>query len=147
MRPHQWRYGGAMSPLRLGLILASVSSVAFGVMGTALLVEGDTSTARSTFATGVIVAATSGSSVIYQVDRWTLSIQSSIHFAIMLCTVLPALFLSGWFTLNHPLDYLAVIGIFLVTGLAIWLVLFFVFGVILPKRRRATRERSTANTT
>ena len=135
-----------MSPLRLGLILAIVSSVVFGVMGTALLVQGDTSTARSTFATGVIVAATSGSSVIYQVDRWTLSLQSAIHFAIMLCTVLPALFLGGWFTLDSPMDYLAVIGIFLVTGLAIWLVLFFVFGVILPKRR-ASRELSTAHTT
>ncbi|WP_083283520.1 DUF3021 family protein [Humibacillus sp. DSM 29435] len=73
-----------MSPLRLGLILATVSSVIFGVMGIALLLEGDSSTARSTFAVGVIVAATSGTSVIYQVERWNLSAQSAIHFTIML---------------------------------------------------------------
>lgn len=77
--------------------------------------------------------------MIYQVDRRTLPVQSAIHFAIMLCTVLPALFLGGWCTLHGPMDYLAVIGIFLVTGLAIWLVLFFVCEVILPKRR-ASRE-------
>ena len=129
-----------MPPLRLGLILASVSSVVFGVMGIALLLEGDSSTAQSTFAVGVIVAATSGASVIYQVQRWGLATQSAIHFTIMLCTVLPALFLSGWFPLSSPLDYLVVVGIFLVAGLALWLVMFLVFGVILPRNRtsRAT---------
>ncbi len=134
-----------MSPLRLGLILTGVASLIFGVMGAALLVEGDFSNARSTFATGVIVAATSGSSVIYRVDRWTLLLQSAIHFAIMLCTVLPALFLSGWFALDSPTDYLSVVGLFLATGLTLWLVMFFVFGVMLPKGR-TPGERSTPNT-
>lgn len=124
-----------MSPLRLGLILAGVSLVIFGVMGVALRAEGDLSAARSTFAAGVIAAATSGTSVIYQVDRWKLSRQSAIHFVIMLCTVLPALFWSGWFPLDSPLEYLAVVGYFLVAGLVIWLMMFSVFGVILPRRR------------
>lgn len=115
-------------------------------MGIALLAEGDSTTACSTFAVGVIVAATSGASVIYQVDRWTLLRQSAAHFLIMVCTVLPALFLSGWFMLDHPLAYLAVIGIFLVTGLAIWLVMLVVFGVIVPKWR-ASRSVSTASNT
>lgn len=122
--------------------MAGASSVIFGVMGIALLVQGDTSTARSTFAAGVIVAATSGASVIYQVDRWTLPVQSSIHFTIMLFTVLPALFLSGWFTLDSPGEYLAVVGIFLVAGLVIWLVMYFVFGVILTKRRNGSESSS-----
>ncbi|NYF97286.1 DUF3021 family protein [Janibacter cremeus] len=123
-----------MAPLRRGLILAGAASVIFGVMGIALLVEGDSANARSTFAVGVIVAATSGASVIYGVDRWELPRQSAIHFTIMLCTVLPALILSGWFPLNSPLAYLVVIGIFLITGLAIWLVMFFIFGVVLRGR-------------
>lgn len=96
-----------MSPLRRGLLLATISSVIFGVMGIALLLEGDSATARSTFAVAVIVAATSGDSVIHRVERWKLSAQSTIHFTIMLCTVLPAL----------------------------WLVMFVVFGVIPPKHR------------
>lgn len=122
-----------MSPLRVGLTVASAALVIFGVMGVALLVEGDSSTARSTFAVGVIVAATGGASMIYQVDRWTLLRQTAMHLAIMLCTVLPALFLSGWFALESPLDHLTVIGIFLVTGLAIWLVMFCVFALLLPR--------------
>lgn len=48
--------------------------------------------------------------------------------------------------LDHPLAYLAVIGIFLVTGLAIWLVMLVVFGVIVPKWR-ASRSVSTASNT
>ena len=86
-------------------------------------------------AAGVIATTVSGTAVFYQVDRWTISIQTLIHFMVMLFTVLPAMFLSGWFRLDSPLDYLTVIGIFLATGLVIWLVMFFVFGVILPKRR------------
>lgn len=128
-------YPATMSPLRRGLLLATISSVIFGVMGIALLLEGDASTARSTFAVGVIVAATSGASVIYQVERWSLSAQSTIHLTVMLFTVLPALFLSGWFPLSSPMDHLAVVGIFVATGLVLWLVMFLVFGVIVPKRR------------
>lgn len=124
-----------MSPLRLGLILAGIPFVIFAVMGIALLVEGDMDSARSTMAAGVIATTVSGTAVFYQVDRWTISIQTLIHFMVMLFTVLPAMFLSGWFRLDSPLDYLTVIGIFLATGLVIWLVMFFVFGVILPKRR------------
>ncbi|MET4004366.1 MULTISPECIES: DUF3021 domain-containing protein [Arthrobacter] len=129
-----------MSTLHLGLILAGVPLVVLGVMGVALLAEGDSATARSTFAVGVIAAATGGTSVIYQVDRWKLSFQSAIHFVIMLFTVLPAMFLSGWFTLASPLAYLAVIGVFLAAGLLIWLVMFFVFGVILSKRGPNRKE-------
>lgn len=101
-----------MSPQRLGFILAGVPLIIMGAIGAVLLVQGDAINARSTFAVGVIIAATSGASVIYQVERWKLQIQSLIHFAIMLCTGLPALYLSGWFTLNEPIDYLSVFGIF-----------------------------------
>lgn len=133
-----------MSPLRLGIILAGVPLVIFSVMGISLLAEGDMSTARSTFAAGVIATTLGGTAVIYQIDRWKLSFQTAIHFAIMLCTVLPALLWSGWFPLEKPRDYLAVIGIFLLTGLVIWLVMFLVFGVIAPKRR-SSRETSMAS--
>lgn len=119
-----------MSPRRLGFILAGVPLIIMGAIGAVLLVQGDAINARSTFAVGVIIAATSGASVIYQVERWKLQIQSLIHFAIMLCTVLPALYLSGWFTLNEPIDYLSVFGIFLIAGAVLWLVFYLIFGVI-----------------
>lgn len=78
-----------MSPKRLGLILAGVPLVIMGVIGAALLAQGDTSNGRSTLAVGVIIAATSGTSVLYQLEQWKLSFQSLIHFGIMLVTVPP----------------------------------------------------------
>lgn len=112
-----------MKPLRLGLILAGIPLIIMGAIGTMLLDQGETSDARSTFAVGVIIAATSGTAVLFQIDKWKLSFQSLLHFLIMLFTVLPALYLSGWFPLETPLDYLSVLGIFLLTGAVLWLVL------------------------
>ncbi|HJX78251.1 DUF3021 domain-containing protein [Glutamicibacter sp.] len=122
-----------MSPQRLGLILAGVPLLLLGAIGVMLAVQGDSLNARSTFAVGVIIAATSGASMVYQIDRWTLRLQSLIHFGIMLCTVLPALYLSGWFVLDNPLDYLSVLGIFLITGAVLWTVLYLIFGIIQPR--------------
>jgi Zn-dependent membrane protease YugP len=106
-----------------------------------LAVQGDSINARSTFAVGVIIAATSGASVVYQIERWTLRLQSLIHFGIMLCTVLPALYLSGWFVLNGPLDYLLIFGIFLISGAVLWTVFYLIFEIIQP-RIQATRLRN-----
>lgn len=130
-----------MSPQRLGLILAGVPLLILVAIAVMLTVQGDSINARSTFAVGVIIAATSGASVVYQVDRWTLQIQSLIHFGIMLCTVLPALYLSGWFVLNGPLDYLSTFGIFLITGAVLWTFFYLIFGIIQP-RIQAKRLRN-----
>jgi NADH:ubiquinone oxidoreductase subunit H len=69
------------------------------------------------------------------VSRWPLRVQSAIHFAIMVGTVLPALLLSGWFPLANPTDYLIVLGIFLLVGLILWVVFFLIFGVVVPRQR------------
>ncbi|HAY44040.1 MAG TPA: DUF3021 domain-containing protein [Micrococcaceae bacterium] len=130
-----------MSPQRLGLILAGVPLIILGSIGVMLAVQGDSINARSTFAVGVIIAATNGASVVYQIERWTLRLQSLIHFGIMLCTVLPALYLSGWFVLNGPLDYLLIFGIFLISGAVLWTVFYLIFGIIQP-RIQATRLRN-----
>ncbi|MFJ2619776.1 DUF3021 domain-containing protein [Glutamicibacter sp. NPDC087344] len=128
-----------MSPLRLGLILTGAPLLIMGAIGLALYFQGDVSNARSTFAVGVIIAAVSGTSVLYQVNQWSLKRQSLIHFGIMLVTVLPALYFSGWFSLNRPMDYFWVLGIFLMVGAVLWLLLYLIFGVLQPKLR--TRPR------
>ena len=128
-----------MSPLRLGLLLAGASLLILGAIGLALVAQGDAANARSTFAVGVIVAATSGSSAVYRVAGWSLRTQSIVHFAIMVATVLPALMLSGWFPLANAVDYVIVVGIFLLVGLALWLVFYLLFGVIVPRQRARRR--------
>lgn len=75
-------------------------------------------------ALGVMVSALAGASVVYQIERWSLARRSAVHFAIMAVTVLPALLLSGWFTLDSLGGYAVVIGLFLVTGAVLWMVMY-----------------------
>ncbi len=88
---------------------------------------------RSTFIVGIIVAVVAAATVIYEIDSWSLIKQSIIHFLVMLVTVFPCLLVSGWFTLNKFVDYLLVFGIFLVTGLVMWGISYFIFGKLLSK--------------
>ena len=122
-----------MSPLRLSLVLAGIPLIVMAAIGVALFLQGDAANARSTFALGVIVAAVSGASAVYQVKAWDLKKQSVIHFGIMLITVLPAMYLSGWFALDNAMDYLQVHGIFLMVGAALWLLFYLIFGVLQPR--------------
>lgn len=121
-------------PLLLrAMLLTGIPLVIMTAIGVALIAQGELGNGRSTLAVGVIVAAVAGASMIYQVERWSLRKQSLLHFGIMLITVLPALFLSGWFPLDTAWGYFAVIGMFLVVGALLWVVLYSVFTRIIPR--------------
>lgn len=116
-----------MEPLRLSL--AGITLIVMATIGVALLLQEDAANARSTFALGMIV----GPSAAYQVKAWNLKTQSVIHFGIMLVTVLLAMYLSGWFALGNAMDYLQVLGIFLMVGAALWLLFYLIFGELQPR--------------
>lgn len=120
------------------MLSAAIALVVMTSIGIALLVQGDESNGRSTIAVGVIVAAVIATSLIYRVEPWSLVRQSAVHFALMTMTVLPALLLSGWFPLEDIWGYLAVVGVFLGTGVVLWGVLYVVFGKLIRLRARAT---------
>lgn len=61
--------------------------------------------------------------VIYNIDDWNFTKQSSVHFLIMLATVYPILLLSGWFAVSSVLDALIVFLYFVSVGLVIWIVM------------------------
>ena len=109
-------------------------------IGAYLLAAGQIADGRSTLAVGVIVAATAAGSLLYQVDRWSVTRASVTHFALMLVTVLPALLLSGWFPTDTAGGVLAVVGIFLATGLVLWTTLYLVMTAV--ERGRATRAQA-----
>ena len=88
---------------------------------------------RGTFIVGIIIASVAASSVIYEIENWSLFKQSVIHFLIMLVTVLPLLYISGWYKLNSVLDYVKVFGIFLFVGIVLWTISYFIFGKTLTK--------------
>lgn len=115
------------------MLLTGIPLVIMTAIGVALIVQGKLADGRSTLAIGVIVAAVAGASVVYQVERWSLRKQSLLHFGIMLVTVLPALFLSGWFLLDTAWGYVAVIGMFLIVGAVLWTVLYLIFTKLVPR--------------
>ena len=88
---------------------------------------------RGTFIVGIIIASVAAASVIYEIENWSLFKQSVIHFLIMLVTVLPLLYISGWYKLNSVLDYVKVFGIFLFVGIVLWTISDFIFGKTLTK--------------
>ena len=88
---------------------------------------------RGTFIVGIIIASVAAASVIYEIENWSLFKQLVIHFLIMLVTVLPCLYISGWYKLNNVLDYVKVFGIFLFVGIVLCSIFYFIFGKILTK--------------
>ena len=88
---------------------------------------------KSTFLVGIIVTSVAASSVIYEIENWSLLKQSVVHFVIMLVTVFPCLLVSGWFKLNNILDYIKAFGIFLFAGVVLWSIAYFIFGKIFAK--------------
>lgn len=88
---------------------------------------------KSTFITGVIITAVVATSVLYEIESWTLTKQSIVHFAIMLITVFPCLLFSGWFPIKGIVDVLKVLGIFLFVGAVLWAFAYFLFTKIIRK--------------
>ena len=88
---------------------------------------------KSTFLVGIIATSIASASVIYEIEKWSLVKQSIIHFIIMLFTVLPCLLFSGWYKLVSILDYLTVIGQFLLVGILLWSIAYVIFGKLLKK--------------
>ena len=86
---------------------------------------------KSTFITGLIVISVVAASVIYEVESWSLSKQSNIHFLIMLITVYPCLVFSNWFPNKMALDLVKIFGLFLVVGTILWTVAYILFGKVL----------------
>lgn len=121
-------------PLRAAL-LAGIPLAIMTAIGVVLVAQGKSEDGRSTLVVGVIVAAVCGASVIYLVEQWSLKKQSLIHFAVMAVTVLPALFLSGWFPLDTVGGYFAVIGVFLVVGALLWGALYLIFTKLVSRQR------------
>ena len=106
-------------------------------IGLYLLSNGESSDGRSVLCVGVIAASVSGSSFIYQVERWPLKRQSVIHLGLMLVTVLPALLLTGWYDLGTAGGWWGAVITFVAWGIGLWTVLYLIFTWV--NRRKARR--------
>lgn len=111
------------------LIIKSIlrGGIPFIIMqGIALLLyyQGQYKDAKSTFFSGLIAFIIGAATVIYNIDPWSLTKQSIVHFLIMLATIYPILLFSGWFAVSTFLDALKIFVIFALTGLVLWSIMF-----------------------
>ena len=89
-----------------------------------LYYQGQYKDAKSTFFSGLIAFIVGAATVIYNIDQWSLTKQSIVHFLIMLATIYPILLFSGWFSVSTFVDALKVFGVFVLTGLVLWSIMF-----------------------
>lgn len=94
--------------------------------GIALLLnfQGKYSDAKGTFVASLIAFFVGVASIIYNIEHWSLTKQSSVHFIIMLITIYPILLLSGWFTITSVFDAFKIFMLFVVVGIILWSVFF-----------------------
>lgn len=97
----------------------------------------DMTQVKSTFFGGLIGTIIAASSVIYDVKEWPIFKQTIIHSILMLFTILPVLILSGWFKLDTFIDYIKLFGIYIIWGLVLWTISYFVFGKLLNKEKKS----------
>lgn len=93
--------------------------------GIALLLyfQGEYSDAKGTFIASLIAFFVGAATVIYNIDHWSFTKRSIVHFSIMLVTVYPILLLSGWFTISSIQDAFKILLFFILVGIVIWLVM------------------------
>lgn len=122
------------------LLFAGIPLLAFGLVAFGFFMQGKPDEAWPMISLGVIVAALLGGALLYWIDSWSLKKQSLMHFLLMLVTVLPALIISGWFPLNTPMDWVILIGGFLLGGAILWPTMYFIFGRNKAKATPAVAE-------
>ncbi|HLR15582.1 MAG TPA: DUF3021 family protein [Bacillota bacterium] len=89
-----------------------------------LYFQGKYSDAKGTFMASLIAFFVGAATVIYNIDHWSFTKQSGIHFLMMFITVYPILLFSGWFAISSVLDACKVFLVFVAVGIVIWLVMY-----------------------
>ena len=84
----------------------------------------DPTQSKGTLISGLIAAITIVTIPIYDINKWSLSKRSFVHFLIMVATVLPLIVWSGWFS---PIMS---VFVFLLFGLVGWTI-----GYVVNKRQ------------
>lgn len=110
--------------IRKGLIRGLIPFVILEIAAIIFYFQGREGIARDFLLNGFIALVIGGTTVIYNVDQWSLTKQSIVHFLLMLITVFPILIISGWFPNESLSDILTILGIFASSGLVIWTIMF-----------------------
>ena len=108
-----------------GLMRGTIPLVVMTTIAYFLSQQDKINDAKGTFYSGLIIFVVACTSVVYDIDQWSLTTKTLVHFLIMLLTVYPILLISGWFPLKSFKDALVILGCFLIVGVVLWSVFFF----------------------
>lgn len=106
------------------LLRGGIPLVIMGGIALILYFQGKYSDAKSTFVVSLIIFFVSAASIIYNIDGWSLTKQSGVHFTFMFITIYPILLLSGWFTITSVFDAFKILVLFVLVGIFLWSVFF-----------------------
>lgn len=126
---------GETMMIKQALLRGSIPLIIMISLSTIMHFQGlDPFQVRSTLIVGLIVSVVAATTIIYEIENWSLLKQSITHFVIMLLTVFPCLLISGWFELKSTLDYLKVFGLFVLVGIVLWSLSYFILGRLLSNK-------------
>ncbi|WP_027963761.1 DUF3021 family protein [Halalkalibacillus halophilus] len=106
------------------LLRGGIPLVIMGGIALILYFQGRFYDAKGTFVASLIAFFVGAATVIYNIDHWSFTKQSGVHFLIMLITVYPILLLSGWFEISSILDAFKIFLLFVSVGVVLWIVMF-----------------------
>lgn len=118
------RRGLIMTLIKKSLLRGGIPFVIIEAFALALYLQGETSESKNLFFGGFVLLILGSTTVIYNIDQWSLTKQSAIHFSLMLVALFPIFLLSGWYPVTSLQDILQVFAIFLASGLVIWTIMF-----------------------
>lgn len=82
-----------------------------------------------------------GSTVVWQIDKWSILKQNIIHFLITSIVVFPIAYITGWM-MHTPMGILIYFGTFLIAYAIIWLTQYFA----IKKKIKKMNDAISANT-
>lgn len=82
-----------------------------------------------------------GSTVIWQIDKWSILKQNIIHFLITSIVVFPIAYVTGWM-MHTPLGILIYFGTFLIVYAIIWLTQYFAIKKNIKKMNAAVNANT-----
>ncbi|GAA3716377.1 DUF3021 family protein [Salinicoccus jeotgali] len=113
-----------MMLIKKGLLRGGIPFIIMEAFASALYLQGKLAESNDLFFGGLVLLILGATTVIYNIDQWSLTKQSAVHFSIMLGTLFPVLLLSGWYPVTSLQDILLVFMIFISSGLIIWMIMF-----------------------
>lgn len=108
-----------------GLIRGTKMGLLFGLLALFHQWNGQSEAIRSDALYGGVAFFLGLTSVIYQMEEWTLRKQALVHYGVMHVTVLPVLMISGAYPLETFQDVMAVYLKFNLAGAVLFTVTYF----------------------